>query len=95
MARFNLALLTILAVCAIGLVTSQHQARKLFVELEREQARTKALDVEWGQLQIEASTWAALGRVERIATERLRMRPPDPQRVRTLEAPVSPPAEKR
>jgi cell division protein FtsL len=86
MARLNLALLAVLAACSIGLVTSQHQARKLFVELEREQARTKALDIEWGQLQIEASTWAALGRVEKIATERLRMRAPDPQRVRALEA---------
>ena len=89
MARFSLALLAVLAACALGLVTSQHQARKLFVELEREQARTKALDVEWGQLQIEASTWAALGRVEKIATERLRMRAPDPQRVRALAAPSS------
>jgi len=95
MARLNLALLVVLAACGLGLVTSQHEARKLFVELEREQARTKALDVEWGQLQIEASTWAALGRIEKIAAERLRMRAPDPQRVRALEAAMSPNRDKR
>ena len=44
--------------CALSLVTSRHQSRKLFVELEREQAATRSYDVEYGQLQIEQSTWA-------------------------------------
>ena len=43
MARLNLVLLAVLVVCALSLVTSRHQARKLFVELEREQARARAL----------------------------------------------------
>ena len=50
MARLNLLLLVLLTVCALGLVTSQHKARKLFADLEREQARAKALNVEAGQL---------------------------------------------
>jgi cell division protein FtsL len=80
-ARLNLALLAALALCALGLVTSQHQARKLFAELEREQARANALQVEFGQLQLEASTWATHARVERLARERLRMRAPEQRRV--------------
>ena len=50
MAKLNLLLLLVLVVCALGLVTSQHKSRKLFSELEREQERSRALDVEFGQL---------------------------------------------
>jgi cell division protein FtsL len=77
MVRLNLLLLFLLAVCALGLVRSQHQARRLFVDLEQEQERSRQLGVEYGQLQLEASTWAVHARVERIAGRQLRMRTPD------------------
>ena len=60
-----------------SLVTSRHQARKLFVDLEREQARSRSLDVEFGQLQIEQSTWAMPARVEKVARDQLHMQLPD------------------
>lgn len=82
--RINLILLVVLTVCALGLVTSQHKARKLFAELEREQERAKQLDVEWGQLQLEQSTWAMHARVERIARERLHMNAPDARRIQVV-----------
>ena len=84
MARINLILLLALTVCALGLVTSQHKARKLFAELEQEQERAKQLDVEWGQLQLEQSTWAMHARVEKIARERLRMSVPDAKRTQMV-----------
>jgi len=90
MTRLALCLLGLLAACALGLVTSQHHARKLFAELEREQARAKTLEVEYGQLQLEQSTWAMHARVERLARERLRMRPPEPQRMQVIETPARP-----
>ena len=86
MTRVNLALLALLTACALGLVTSQHKARKLFVELEREQERAKQLDVEWGQLQLEQSTWAMHARVEKIARERLRMSVPEAKRIQVVSA---------
>ena len=43
MVRLNLLLLAALVVCALSLVSSRHQARKLFVELEREQASAAQL----------------------------------------------------
>lgn len=85
MAKLNLLLLLVLVVCALGLVTSQNKARKLFSELEREQERSRALDVEFGQLQLEASTWGLHSRVEKIATAALGMRVPDARRVRMME----------
>jgi len=90
MPRLSLLALVVLAACALGLVTSQHYARKLFAELEREQARAAELEVEQGQLQLEASTWARHARVERLARERLHMRPPEAKRMQVLDVP--PPA---
>jgi len=84
LARINLFLLLALTACALGLVTSQHKARKLFAELEQEQERAKQLDVEWGQLQLEQSTWAMHARVEKIARERLRMSVPDATRTQMV-----------
>jgi len=85
MARLNLLLLALLTACALSLVTSQHKARKLFVDLEREQARTKALNVEWGQLELETRTWALSSRIDALARERLEMRAPDPRQVHILQ----------
>jgi len=81
MTRLNLILLLALTACALGLVTSQHRARKLFGELEQEQERSRQLGVEYGQLQLEASTWAVHARVERIAGRQLHMRVPDAKRL--------------
>jgi cell division protein FtsL len=83
-AKLNLLLLAVLVACALGLVTSQHRARKLFSELEREQARARQLDIEHGQLQLEASTWGLHRRVEKVAVSALGMRTPDPRRVRIV-----------
>jgi cell division protein FtsL len=84
MLRINLLLLAALIACALALVTSQHQARKLYVELQKEQDRAKALEVEWGQLQLEASTWATHARVEKMAVQKLGMRVPPASRVQVV-----------
>jgi cell division protein FtsL len=86
MVRFNLILLVIAIACALGTVTAQHHARKLFVALEKEQERTKQLDVEFGQLQLEVSTWAMHARIEKIAASKLNMRTPAPNRIQVLVA---------
>ena len=84
MVRLNLMLLAALVLCALSLVTSRHQARKLFVELEREQARARGYETEFGQLQLEQSTWAMPVRVEKIAREQLRMQLPGPGRIEVV-----------
>jgi len=85
MTRINLLLLAALIVCALSLVTSRHQSRKLFVDLEREQTRSRAYEVEFGQLQIEQSTWAMPGRIEKIGREQLHMQLPGAARTEVLE----------
>jgi cell division protein FtsL len=76
MARLNLILLAAVLISALAAVSSNHRARKLFIEFEREQQRMRALEVEWGQLQLEQSTWATHVRIEEIARQKLGMRPP-------------------
>jgi cell division protein FtsL len=89
MVRVNILLLAVLVLCALSLVTSRHQARKLFVELEREQANARAFETEFGQLQLEQSTWAMPVRVEKIAREQLRMQLPGPGRIEIVSAGAS------
>ena len=84
MTRLNLILFAALIVCALGVVTAQHQARKLYVELQREQEVAKQLDVEWGQLQLENRTWAMHARIEKIATRELGMRTPSAARTQLV-----------
>jgi cell division protein FtsL len=84
MTRLNLFLLAVLIACALGLVASQHQARKLFGELELEEERSRQLGVEYGQLQLEAGTWAERARVERIAGRQLRMHVPNAKRLQIV-----------
>jgi cell division protein FtsL len=77
MVRLNLLLLALVVACALGVVTSQHQARKLFNDLENEQNAAKKLAEEWTQLTLEQGTWATHKRVEALASRSLGMRQPD------------------
>jgi cell division protein FtsL len=86
MGRLNVLLLAALIALSLALVTSQHRARKLYVELQKELELAKNLEIEHGRLQLEQSTWAAHARVERVAAERLGMRAPAPERVRLVPA---------
>ena len=86
MVRFNILLLLAAVLCALSVVTSQHQARTLFQAMETEQERAKQLDVEYDQLQIELSTWAASPRIDKIAREKLTMRTPEVAKIVTASA---------
>ncbi|MCC6196205.1 MAG: cell division protein FtsL [Burkholderiales bacterium] len=84
MTRVNLVLLAVLVACALSLVTSRHQARRLFVELTKAQAEARAYDIEYGQLQLEQSTWGMPARIEKVAREQLRMQLPTPSRTEVV-----------
>ena len=84
MRRINLILIIVLLVSAVATVAAQHQARKRLQALELERERAHNLDVEFGQLQLEMSSWAAHTRIERIAREKLGMQPPDMKKVQKL-----------
>ncbi|MEO8386486.1 MAG: cell division protein FtsL [Betaproteobacteria bacterium] len=73
----NTLLLFILIGCALSVVTSQHRARKFFIELQAEQESERKLDSEWRELQIEAQTQGAGKRIEQKAANELGMAIPD------------------
>lgn len=81
MVRLNVVLLLAVVACSLGVVTSQHKARKLFQALEAEQEHARQLEVEFGQLQLELSTWGTAPRIEKVAREKLKMRTPESSRV--------------
>ena len=76
----------LLFVAAMSLITSQHKARGLFVELERAQAASKALEAEGDRLRIELGRHAQPAAVESVA-RRLGLQPIEPARVIYLPQP--------
>ncbi|HET7831771.1 MAG TPA: cell division protein FtsL [Gallionella sp.] len=80
----NVLLLLAVVLCALSVVTSQHKARKLFIELQKEKELAQQMEVEWGQLQLEQSTWATPARVEKIAAQQLQMQVPKTGQVQLL-----------
>ena len=86
MARLNALLLAAAIACALAVITSQHQARKLFSELDAEQGAAKKLAEEWTQLQLEQGTWATHKRVEAVASKSLGMRFAAPETTVIIDA---------
>ncbi|MCP4697411.1 MAG: cell division protein FtsL [Gammaproteobacteria bacterium] len=66
---------------AVSVVRVRHENRVLFLELQKLQKEQDALDVEWGRLQLEQSTWARPGRIESVARKSLGMIVPRPKDV--------------
>ncbi len=84
------ALLTLVSaivcvVSALALIYTKHDSRKLFVELEQLTAERDELNIEWGQLQIEQSTWASHARIEKVALEELSLTRPKLTEIYVIE----------
>ena len=70
---------------ALGVIYGKHEARNRFNDLQRLTRERDELDIEWGQLQLEQSTWATHGRVERVARDELRMVIPQANDLRIVQ----------
>jgi len=86
--RINVMLAALLALCALGLVTSQHHARRLFIDLERAQAHSAAHEVRWNQLQVEQTELAKSALIDARARRELGMQAV--QGERTLHLSIDP-----
>lgn len=91
MTRLNLILFFALIFSALGLVNAQHKARKQYIELEQLAQAAKQYDQEYGQLQLEQSTWAMHSRIELVATQVLQMRVPDSKRIQVVSSSMKAP----
>jgi cell division protein FtsL len=84
MTRLNFILYFALMFSALGLINSQHKARKLYIELEQLSQAEKQYNQAYGQWQLEQSTWAMHSRIEQIAAQQLQMQVPDAKRVQIV-----------
>lgn len=82
---FTFAVVCVLS--ALALVYTKHESRKLFVELEALTHERDELNIEWGQLQIEQSTWSTHARIEQVATEDLSLVRPEATKIYVIERP--------
>ena len=82
--KVNVLLTAALVICALLVVNSQYQSRRLFIELERAQAAAKQLEIEWAQLQLDQSTLAKHARIEANARRDLGMVAVTPDRTQYL-----------
>ncbi|MES2977110.1 MAG: cell division protein FtsL [Pseudomonadota bacterium] len=78
MTRFNLMLLLAILASALYLVRIQYESRRLFVEMEKASAQAARLATENEGLQAEKRAQATPLRVDKLARERLQMRPATP-----------------
>lgn len=62
---------------ALGVVYSKHESRRLFVALQGLESQRDDMNIDWGRLQLEQSTWATHGRIAGKANEKLNMVVPD------------------
>jgi cell division protein FtsL len=69
---------------SVQVIYARHQARTLFVRLEKLNAERDALDMEWGRLQLEQSYWSSHALVEGVANARLKMSIPQTRDVRIV-----------
>ena len=88
--KYFLLIFSLIILCALSsmiLIYSKHESRKLFIELERLTHETDNLNIEWGQLQIEQSTWATHARIERVAIDDLSLIRPISSEIYLIEQP--------
>lgn len=76
------------AILVLAVITSaimvnyiSHLNRNLYSDYQLQLQARDQLDVEWGQLLLEQSTFAAHARIEQFAIRKLGMRVPDPDEI--------------
>ncbi|HEV2333111.1 MAG TPA: cell division protein FtsL [Gammaproteobacteria bacterium] len=61
---------------ALALIDSRHQNRILFEQTQQRREQRDQLNVEWGRLLLEQSTWSTHAYIEQSATQKLDMHTP-------------------
>jgi len=82
---FSLAAAVVIS--CVWVIKAKHQSRQLFVELESLNRERDRLQIDWGRLQLEQSTWATHPRIESLALQRLNLDTPRPDEVIVVAEP--------
>ena len=96
MTRLNVVLLLAVIASALYLVNVQYESRRLFTELDKAISQSHRLELDAERLQLEKREQATPMRVDKLAREKLQMRPATPAITHyasySAEAPAQKPA---
>ncbi|MDD1616459.1 MAG: cell division protein FtsL [Methylococcaceae bacterium NSP1-2] len=69
-----LALLSaVLLITALAVIYSKYYSRLIFIDIQKQERELDQREVEWGQTQLELTTFAEQNRVELVAREKLKL----------------------
>jgi len=85
MIRINLILFLLLIGMSLALVTSQYQVRLLKTELEQQLKTKMKFATQYGQLQLEQSTYAMHSKLEKHAKQKLKMSVPEIKKIQVID----------
>lgn len=69
-------LITAVFLSALAVIDARHENRMLFAQLQQLRQQRDQINIEWGQLLLEQSTWSTHARIEQMATQKLDMEMP-------------------
>ncbi len=69
-------LITAVFLSALAVIDARHENRILFAQLQQLRQQRDQINIEWGQLLLEQSTWSTHARIEQMATQKLDMEMP-------------------
>ncbi len=78
MGRLTFLMAIALMGSAMSLVTSQYEARRLFVQMERGKNEARELDVQWRRLQLDQTASAKHSLIDDVSRNQLQMEPVTP-----------------
>ena len=71
--RLVIVLSTVLLITALAVIYSKYYSRLIFIEIQKQERELDQREVEWGQTQLELTTFAEQNRVEAVAREKLKL----------------------
>lgn len=71
--RMVIVLGIVLLITALAVIYSKYCSRLLFIEIQKQERELDQREVEWGQTQLELTTFAEQNRVELVAREKLKL----------------------
>lgn len=80
-----LVALMVVLLSALAVIYSSFETRRLVAKHQSLQSDNNRMQVEWGQLLLEQSTWGSYNRVEQLAGSKLQMRVPSPSEIVMVE----------
>jgi cell division protein FtsL len=74
-------LLLVTMASALAVVYARHETRRTFVALQQAEKQRDEMNIEWGRLALEQSTWATHVRIDKLAREKLGMKVPGTENI--------------